>query len=167
MRGHYYCSSFAERGFQQILQDGDGAIVECGERLVEQQQGRIVQKSAGYGEPLAHTAREFADQAVAHALQSGALEPFAGFFLRFGDAVECREGGKCVEGGKFVAAPDPVAGHAARAARILIAGVLPKEGDVAFSSFRKTCKNSKQCSFARPVGADKGETGAAVDVEAN
>ena len=49
---------------EQVLQHGDGAVVERGEGFVEQQQGRIMQERAGHRQPLAHAARELAHQAV-------------------------------------------------------------------------------------------------------
>ena len=55
---------------QQLLQDGDGAVVERGEGLVQQQQRRLVQEHAGHGEALAHAARELAHQAVADAVEA-------------------------------------------------------------------------------------------------
>ena len=59
---------------KRLLQDGDGAIVERGERLVEQQKSGIVQEGARDGEALPHAAGEFAGHAVFHPVEADAFE---------------------------------------------------------------------------------------------
>src|ERR1039458_7802096 len=49
------------QGFaQEALEDGDGAVVERGEWLVEQQHGRLMQERAGHGQAFPHAAGELA-----------------------------------------------------------------------------------------------------------
>ena len=97
--GHDDGAAFGQRFAQQALQHGDGAVVERGEGLVEQQHGRLVQERAGHRQALPHAARELAHQAVLHALEAGALQPFHGRFPRIGQAVEPAEEPQVLEGG--------------------------------------------------------------------
>jgi len=60
------------------LQHGDSAVIKSGERLVEQQHGWIVEKSARHGQPLAHAAGKLAHQAAGYAVETGALQPLGG-----------------------------------------------------------------------------------------
>jgi hypothetical protein len=70
------------------LQHGDGAVVERGERLVEQQHGRLMQEGAGHRQALPHAAGELAHQAVFDAFEAGALQPFHGGLVGIGQIVE-------------------------------------------------------------------------------
>ena len=76
VRGHDDGAPGVVRVGEQALQHRDGAVVERGEGLVEQQHFGIVQEGAGHGETLAHAAGKFANQAVADAIEAGALQPF-------------------------------------------------------------------------------------------
>ena len=94
------------------LQHGDGAVVERGERFVEQQDFRIVNECACDGQALAHASREFADQAITDAFESGALQPFQGFLFGVFQTVEFCEEDEIFGGGQFVVKRNPVAKNA-------------------------------------------------------
>ena len=101
---------------EQRLQHRDGAVVERGERLVEQQHFGIVQKGARHRQPLPHAARKFAHQAIADALEAGAFQQFVGPLAWVGQAVEAAEEHQILDGGKLVVKRDAVAQDADAAA---------------------------------------------------
>ena len=80
-----------QRLTQQSLEYRDGAVVKCGERLIEQHYFGVVQKGTGHRQTLPHTARELAHQSIADALQSSAFQPFIGRFAGVGQIVQLAE----------------------------------------------------------------------------
>ena len=107
------------------LQHGDGAVVERGEGFVEQQHFGIVQERPADGQALAHAARKFADQAVADAAETDALQHFIGALARIGQAVEPAEQRQILDRREFVVERDAVPQDADAPPRGFLAGIAP------------------------------------------
>src|SRR4051812_48729114 len=133
---------------QEALKDRDGLIVESGEGLIEEHDGRLVQKRAGNRETLPHAAGELADEAVLDALEAGALEPFESGATRVGEPVELAEKGEVLERGEFIVHGDAVAEEAHAAARFRFARRLAENADFAFARTREAGHRAKESRFA-------------------
>ena len=76
VRGHQDGASPGAGVPEELLKDGDGSIVQSGERLVEQENGRPVQEGASQPQALAHAAGKLACRPIGNALKPGPLQPF-------------------------------------------------------------------------------------------
>ncbi len=137
VRGHDDGLALRQRLPQQLLQDGDGAVVEGGERLVQQQHGRVVQERAGHCEPLPHSSRELAHQAVAHALQAGSFQPLQRLGARVVQPVQLAEEREILERRKLVVHRDPVSDEPHQAARFGLAGLFAEDQNLAAPGTRE------------------------------
>ena len=137
------------------LQDGDGAVVERGERLVEQQHRRLVQERAGHRQALAHAARELAHQAVADAIEAGAFQPFERRPPRVGQAVERREELQVFERRKLVVDRDAVADEADPARVAVSRGPCRRSGPGRGAGREKPADDAQQRGLSRAVAADQ------------
>src|SRR5579884_2983679 len=150
---------------EELLQYGDAAVVERGERLVEQHDGRPMKERAGDGEALAHAAGELADQAFADPGESDALQPIGDDVFGIRDAVEAREIHQVFFGGQLVVDADAVSEDADAAAGDLRAAVFAEDADGAFAGCREAGQNFEERGFARAVAAEQRHAGAFVHVE--
>ena len=160
MGGHDDGLAFGQRLAKEALQHGDGAIVECGEGFIEQQYFGTVQEGSGYGEALAHAARELAHQAIADTFESRALQPFEGRLAGIRQSVEFTEEGQVFERGELVVHADAVADEAHAAARFGVARRMSEDLDFALAGAREARDGAQQSRLAGAVTPDQREAGA-------
>ena len=101
-----------------------------------------MQERPRYRQPLAHAAREFPHQAVAHALETGSLQPLASGALCVGQLVEPGEEPQIFESGELVIHRNPVPDKADATPRVRLTGILPKDVYLALARFRKASQDA-------------------------
>ena len=99
----------------------DAGAVEPGERLVGEQEARLVHQRARHRQPLQHAARVGARRAAGGVAQPDALEQRIGDRARVGHAVEPREEGQVLVAGEIAVAVRLVRDDADGAAQLVVA----------------------------------------------
>jgi len=113
----------------------------------------------------AQLASSLSPSAVAHTIESGALQPFDGFFPGFAQTVQTREQGQVFDGGKLVIERDSVAQDADSTPGRFAADVGAENIYVSLGRPGKSRDDPQQCGFTRAVAAQKSHGGTRRDTE--
>ena len=105
---------------EELREQRHAGAIEAGERLVGQQQARLVDERARDGEPLQHAARVGARGAAGGVAQADAGEQRVGGGVRVGDAVEACEEDQVLVAGQIAVAVRLVGDDADGAAQLVV-----------------------------------------------